>query len=148
MNPRNPAAFVLDDPVLARLVAALCQACEEFLKIERGVFAVSMMVNPAGEIGVFHVSVMDSLEWFQLQVDIDAELDSGLAAGQFQAVGNCFNIAYQDIHDPGDIPVLAIRVQRVPGQPVHVRVHYQPCPDGTIQFGAATVVPAQEGMPN
>lgn len=104
--------FVLEDPLLDRLVAALRQACEEYLNIERGVFAIAMAMDRVGEIDVFPVSVMDSYEWVELQLQVDAELDDGLAPGRFRAVGSALNISYEDTPEPDDIPVLAIRVRR------------------------------------
>ena len=146
MSPRNPTLGILD-PVLEHLVAALRQACEEYLKIERGVFAIAMAMDRAGQIDVFPVSVMDSYEWFELQVEVDGKLDDGLADGRFRAVGNALNISYENTHEPHDVPVLAIRVRRTPDQPIDIRVPYQRLPDATIRFGQDRLVANQEGDP-
>jgi hypothetical protein len=131
--------------MLDRLIASLCRACEKIITIVPGVFAVAMTVNRANEIEVFHISAMESYEWFQLQVEIDAKLDAGLASALFRAVGKCLNIAYQEAPEPGLNPVLAIQVLQTPGQPVHVRVPYEPLPDGTIRFMQGRLVANSEG---
>ena len=148
MSAGQSIAGVLDDPVLDRLIAALCQACEAFLQVEPGIFAVAMTENQTGGIEVFHASVMDSLHWFQSQVDVDAALEAGLAEGQFLAVGNCVNISYQDTRESDDVPVLAIHVLSAPGKPIHVRVYYELRADGTVRFGQPTVVTGSDIMPN
>ena len=141
MNPRRFTPGVIDDPVLDLLVGGICYACAEFLKIERGIFALAMTVSATGKMGIFHASGMDVLDGTQRQMAIEAELASGLADGRFQAVANCVNIAYQDTYEAGALPVLAIRVMhRTTAQPLHLRVPYKREPDGTVRFGWGRVV--------
>lgn len=100
-----------------------------------------MAVNAGGEVESLDASVMDSVDWLQRHMDLGRELESGLEAGRFQGVGVCLNIAHQDAYEPGEIPVLALRVLRMPGQPVHIRVHYVRSPDGKVELWPPKVMP-------